>query len=446
MPIGVETCVELVPSSRSVARDVARLASAGGGYLVVGRTGLKPNRMGLRLDLRALVADAAQMLSPSPISEIAHHRSDSLYGAVVEVAGRDQVHGPVVVTEGQGKSDVAFDEEGREVEGDALVRWRRGAGDFPDELGESGVAAFERVDVFRQRRLETALGMRFADPKDLGRVGAGVMNDGHLQLTLAGLAALVPDAGRRHPAVRIRFRRCLSARASFEAGIPWTLNVWADGFEDAVSRTRDAFAGLGAGASPLIQELLVNAVAHRSYAPEDHDRPIEVEVFLDAVRVISPGGVLQRVGVNEEGSPVGVYHRNPRLVGMLTQLGFMTGHGRGVDLLKYGGALAGLGPATFSHEDDAVSVTLAVDRERIGARGGGGTDVGRRLRSEDRDAQVLSLLRAHGPASRPQLQEAMGVSRALVQQVLARLRERGLVEMVGGKARSPKQRWRVLEG
>ena len=68
------------------------------------------------------------------------------------------------------------------------------------------------------------------------------------------------------------------------------------------------------------------------------------------------------------------------------------------------------------------------------------------MTSEERDAQVLSLLRAHGPASRPELQAAMGVSRPLVQQVLARLRDRGLVEMVGGKARSPKQRWRVLEG
>ena len=443
LPIGVEACVEFVPSSHSVATRVARLASSGGGYLVVGRTGLQPNRVGLRPGLHSLVADAAQMVSPNPIAEIAQHRSDSLWGAVVEVEGRDPVHGPVVVTTGQGNSDVAFDADGREVKGEALVRWRRRAGDFPDELGESGVVAFERVDVSRQRRLEKVLGMRFAGPNDLGRLGASVMDGEQLQLTLAGLAALVPEAGHHHRAFGIRFRRCLSARAS---AIPWTLNVWADGFEDAMSRTRDAFAGLGEGASPLIRELLVNAVAHRSYAPQDYDRPIEVEVFLDAVRVISPGGVLQRVGVNDDGSPVGVYHRNPRLVGMLAQLGFMTGHGRGVDLLKYGGALAGFGPATFSHEDDAVSVTLAVDREGLGVPGRPGPDVARRMTSEERDAQVLSLLRAHGSVSRPELQKAMGVSRPLVQQVLARLRGRGLVEMVGGKARSPKQRWRVVEG
>jgi len=66
-----------------------------------------------------------------------------------------------------------------------------------------------------------------------------------------------------------------------------------------------------------------------------------------------------------------------------------------------------------------------------------------RLSARDRDLQVLELLRERGSATRHEVQEVLGVSRALTQQILARLRERGTVIAEAESARSPGQRYRL---
>ena len=67
-----------------------------------------------------------------------------------------------------------------------------------------------------------------------------------------------------------------------------------------------------------------------------------------------------------------------------------------------------------------------------------------RLPARDRDAQVVKLLRERGSATRHEVQDALGVSRALAQQILVRLRDRGVVVAEAVSMRAPGQRYRPV--
>jgi ATP-dependent DNA helicase RecG len=77
------------------------------------------------------------------------------------------------------------------------------------------------------------------------------------------------------------------------------------------------------------QEAVVNAVAHRDYRTAG--RGVEVWLFEDRMEVVSPGGLLPSITVDQlERREMAHESRNPRIARVLAELGFMREQGEGV--------------------------------------------------------------------------------------------------------------------
>jgi len=251
-------------------------------------------------------------------------------------------------------------------------------------------------------------------------------------------------------------RRAVSPTA-FEGGLALVLGDLQVALSD--------FTRASALATRAVREAIVNAVGHRSYAPEHRDEPVHVEHYVDAVLVRSPGAPLERVRMTGESGPQLRFARNPHLMNMLRLLGLARSLGHGRRLLLWGRE-SRLEPARFEAGPDWFGVALQVaapplpmparvtppppapeEQSRIEE---GTADTGpieptasRRLSSEERDAQLLAALGRLGSASSKELAEAAGVSRSTVGNSLKRLVESGQVRATGGGHRSPHRRYEV---
>ena len=77
------------------------------------------------------------------------------------------------------------------------------------------------------------------------------------------------------------------------------------------------------------REVLLNAVAHRDYAVQG--RAIEVTLFDDRMEVTSPGGLVPGVALDKLKQRERVHQsRNPRIVRVLVDLGYMRDQGEGI--------------------------------------------------------------------------------------------------------------------
>ena len=172
-----------------------------------------------------------------------------------------------------------------------------------------------------------------------------------------------------------------------------------------------------------LREVLINALSHRCYSEIEGRDPIRLLIYLDAFAVVSPGGMLRRVGFSQ-GQVQQPYRRNPHLHALLKLRGLAEGQGRGLPLLAL---VPGFGVEVLRGRD-SVRVLFRRDRAPLAAR------------STDRPAQVLTLLDG-GPMTRAEIQEALGVSRASTQKVLKKLVEDGRVVREAKSPRSPVQRY-----
>jgi len=80
--------------------------------------------------------------------------------------------------------------------------------------------------------------------------------------------------------------------------------------------------------SVVIRELLVNAIAHRSYVISND---ITIRVYPDSMTMISPGAL--PMGVTTDNILHKKQRRNPYLISVLHDLGLMEGEGSGYDLI-----------------------------------------------------------------------------------------------------------------
>lgn len=78
----------------------------------------------------------------------------------------------------------------------------------------------------------------------------------------------------------------------------------------------------------VIRELLVNAIAHKSYLISSD---ITIEVFPDKMKITSPGGL--PLGINENNILHEKHRRNPHLIKLMHDLKLMEGEGSGYDLI-----------------------------------------------------------------------------------------------------------------
>ena len=175
------------------------------------------------------------------------------------------------------------------------------------------------------------------------------------------------------------------------------------------------------------QEALLNAIAHRDYSLQGNC--IEVWLFDDRMEVVSPGGLLPELNLQELLSRKRVHcSRNPRLMRTLVDLGLTRDQGEGI-------------PRMFAEMEDAflpaprieptprnVTVVLGntttlteADRSFV-----------ERLAAEELSQEEFrALLQAHRhtQVDNASLRQLIGLDTLAASQVLRRLRDRSMLEL-----------------
>ena len=102
------------------------------------------------------------------------------------------------------------------------------------------------------------------------------------------------------------------------------------------------------------REAIVNAVGHRDYALEGGS--VQVRLFADRVEIQSPGGLGGHLTVDNIAYEQ--YTRNPHIMTLLEDYGYVERRGLGVDQMIRAMAHAGLEPPAFENRGSSCWVTL----------------------------------------------------------------------------------------
>ena len=148
------------------------------------------------------------------------------------------------------------------------------------------------------------------------------------------------------------------------------------------------------------REAIVNAVSHRDYALAGSS--IQVRLFADRLEVQSPGGLGGNLTVDN--IVYEQYTRNPHIVRLMEDLGYVERRGLGVDQMIRAMARAGLEPPEFEDRGSSFWVTLKAGREAQPLPDLAHLDL------NDRQVRALTLLQSRGRLTNREYQEAFGVS------------------------------------
>jgi ATP-dependent DNA helicase RecG len=165
------------------------------------------------------------------------------------------------------------------------------------------------------------------------------------------------------------------------------------------------------------REAIVNAVAHRDYALEGSF--VQIRLFADRLEVQSPGGLGGHVTVDN--IVFEQYTRNPHLVRLLEDYGYVERRGLGVDQMIRVMKESGRKPPIFENRGSSFWVTLKgtspvpslPDLSRLGLN--------------ERQVRALEHLQAQGRLTNREYQQTFGVSERTALYDLQGLVDAGLV-------------------
>ncbi|MCK4727989.1 MAG: putative DNA binding domain-containing protein [Desulfobacterales bacterium] len=360
--------------ARSVARDVAEtlaaMANADGGTLVLGMeddgrpTGLDYPKDGLEVILRATERNIRPLIKT-------HHQwanVDNIKVLVFEVDWSQEVHqltdGRYLLRVGDQNlpfpaSDIAAMKEGK--------RRRVTEAQF---IGEASLNELDK-DLFDQLRKKT--GLALSDAEILQHYRLAEPRNGRVVLSLAAMLLFAKDPLRWHPACHIDFVKWEGTERRFGAELNVVKRVRIEApllrlIEQTFQtiwphiRERQRLVDLFFEERfeyPVFawQEAVINAVAHRDYALEG--TPIEVWIFDDRLELRSPGALVEPVTIERLERRERIHaSRNPRVVRVLTDMGYMRELGEGVPRMFEVMEREGLKPPEFHVEGGAIFTVI----------------------------------------------------------------------------------------
>ncbi len=148
------------------------------------------------------------------------------------------------------------------------------------------------------------------------------------------------------------------------------------------------------------REAIVNAVSHRDYTLDGSY--IQLRLFADRLEVQSPGGLGGHLTVDN--IVYEQYTRNPHIVRLMEELGYVEHRGLGVDKMIHAMTGAGLKAPSFEDRGSSFWVTL-----RRGAPARPQPDLAR-LGLNERQMRALAHLRVHGRLTNREYQQEFDVS------------------------------------
>lgn len=164
------------------------------------------------------------------------------------------------------------------------------------------------------------------------------------------------------------------------------------------------------------REAIVNAVSHRDYALEGSF--IQVRLFADRLEVQSPGGLGGHLTVDNIAYEQ--YTRNPHIVRLLEEHGYVERRGLGVDQMICTMTEAGLEPPLFENRGSSFWVTLKSKPPSRPLPDLTGLDL------NDRQVRAVGYLRRHSRITNREYQREFGVSERTALYDLQGLVESGL--------------------
>ena len=198
-------------------------------------------------------------------------------------------------------------------------------------------------------------------------------------------------------------------------------------------------------ARAALHELLVNAIAHRSFEADQLERFVNVEQFTDAVRISNPGRASPTL-TEKKTFLAWPECPNPTLMSLLTRLGLAHGQGIGLATARAHARDAGM-RVSLEAADGWVHATLAfaATDETQPHRQPEPPARPRRLRisTDERHRLIVERLEQLGVASSRELSEHLGWPAPTIRAALQQLQEQGRVMQVDANPRSPKQRYRL---
>lgn len=189
---------------------------------------------------------------------------------------------------------------------------------------------------------------------------------------------------------------------------------------------------------PAIREALINAIIHRDYS--NFGRDIKLGIYDDFVNIVSPGG-LPNGSTLEEVLQGRSEIRNKVIARVFRRLDYIEQWGSGIARIKQLCKEAGNLEPVFKETGDFFDIefirgkdSATIDEVKdIGTPQSGAIygQIEKGLLTE-RQQDVLSLLESDPTISRQEIVASLGINASAVQKHLAKLKELGIIERVGG--------------
>jgi predicted HTH transcriptional regulator len=175
---------------------------------------------------------------------------------------------------------------------------------------------------------------------------------------------------------------------------------------------------------PVIRELGVNMVAHRDYAI--YTSAARVQMFRNRIEWISPGGL--PAGVTIENILIEQRPRNPNIMQVLLEAGYVEAFGQGLDTVVSTLRSEEMVPPEFKDTGASFIVTVyGRAREALQTRLQAGTEINESQRL------ILTLLQVKGQATPREIREVLSHrAERSVQRDIRGLQELGLITTTGG--------------
>ena len=234
-------------------------------------------------------------------------------------------------------------------------------------------ASIEDMDLEVLNAFRRKIGLSLTDEEIFLRFRLAEKRNGHLVLSLAAILLFAKDPLRWHPACYIDFVKWEGTERKFGAEFNVTKRERIEGpLPVLIEKAFDTIRPHIRERQRLVdlffeerfeyptfawQEAIINAVAHRDYALEG--TPIEVWLFDDRMEIRSPGQLVEPVTLERLKRCERIHaSRNPRIVRVLTEWGFMRELGEGIPRMHEVMEKEGLKPPEFLLEAGSIFTVI----------------------------------------------------------------------------------------
>jgi ATP-dependent DNA helicase RecG len=278
-----------------------------------------------------------------------------------------------------------------------------------------------RIDAYRReldRRYPGSPLIRQPAKELLVQIGAAVEDQGRFHPTLTGVLFFGREPQRFYPSFTVTFLHFAGTSTArvdsdaplyldnreFHGTIPAMIDAVRAAVFEKLSKQAvlDGFVRQDVPEYPELayREAVVNAVAHRDY--ELMGSFIQVRLFADRLVVQSPGGLGGHLTVDNIAYEQ--YTRNPHIMRLLEDTGYVERRGLGVDQMIQAMSRAGREPPIFENRGSSFWVTL------MGAAPARPLPDLSYLGLNDRQIRAVEHLRSHGRLTNRDYQQEFGVS------------------------------------